>query len=33
VTAKADGMQAASQEVEIDGAAIFRVALSLNPAP
>lgn len=32
VTAKADGMEAASEEVEIDGAAIFRVALSLKPA-
>ena len=33
VTAKADGMRAATEEVNIDGAAIFRVALSLNPAP
>jgi hypothetical protein len=33
VTAKADGMQAGTQEVEIDGAAIFRVALSLNRTP
>ena len=33
VTAKADGMQTGSQEVEIDGAAIFRVAVTLNPAP
>lgn len=32
VTAKADGMQAATEEVSIDGAAIFRVALSLSPA-
>jgi hypothetical protein len=32
LTAKADGMEPATQEVEIDGAAIFRVALSLNPA-
>ncbi|MDT5293343.1 MAG: erythromycin esterase [Acidobacteriota bacterium] len=31
VTAKADGMAAATQDVDIDGAAIFRVALSLNP--
>lgn len=31
VTAKADGMQA-SKDVEIDGAAIFRVALELAPA-
>jgi protocatechuate 3,4-dioxygenase beta subunit len=33
VTAKADGMQPATEEVNVDGAAIFRVALSLNPAP
>ena len=32
VTAKADGMQPATEEVNIDGAAIFRVALSLSPA-
>ncbi|MDT5157131.1 MAG: hypothetical protein QOH51_1488 [Acidobacteriota bacterium] len=32
VTAKADGMEPATQDVDIDGAAIFRVALSLNPA-
>ncbi|MDT7809910.1 MAG: hypothetical protein QOJ70_3723 [Acidobacteriota bacterium] len=32
VTAKADGMETATEEVNIDGAAIFRVALSLNPA-
>jgi hypothetical protein len=32
VTAKADGMQAGTQEVEIDGAAIFRVAVTLTPA-
>jgi hypothetical protein len=32
VTAKADGMETATEEVSIDGAAIFRVALSLNPA-
>jgi hypothetical protein len=32
VTAKADGMQAGTQEVEIDGAAIFRVAVTLAPA-
>jgi len=31
VTAKADGMQTATEEVSVDGAAIFRVALSLNP--
>lgn len=33
VTAKADGMQATTEEVEIEGAAIFRVALTLNRAP
>ena len=32
VTAKADRMQAATQEVEVDGAAVFRVALTLVPA-
>jgi hypothetical protein len=32
VTAKADGMEPATQDVDIDGAAIFRVALSLSPA-
>ena len=32
VTAKADGMQAGTQDVEIDGAAIFRVAVTLSPA-
>ena len=32
LTAKADGMEPASEEVNIDGAAIYRVALSLNPA-
>jgi hypothetical protein len=32
VTAKADGMQPAAEEVNVDGAAIFRVALSLSPA-
>jgi hypothetical protein len=32
VTAKADGMQAGTQDVEIDGAAIFRVAVTLTPA-
>jgi hypothetical protein len=31
VTAKADGMQAGTQDVEIDGAAIFRVAVTLAP--
>lgn len=33
VTAKADGMEPAAEEVNIEGAAIFRVALSLNPGP
>jgi hypothetical protein len=32
VTAKADGMETAAQDVEIEGAAIYRVALSLGPA-
>ena len=32
VTAKADGMQAGTQDVEIDGAAIFRVSVIHNPA-
>lgn len=32
VTAKASGMQAGTQDVEIDGAAIFRVAVTLNPS-
>ncbi len=31
VTAKADGMQAVSEDVEIEGAAVFRVALTLTP--
>lgn len=31
VTAKADGMQAGTQDVEVDGAAIFRVAVTLTP--
>lgn len=33
VTAKADGAQLVSKDVEIDGAAVFRVALTLKPAP
>lgn len=33
VTAKADGMRPTTEEVNVDGAAIFRVALSLDPAP
>ena len=32
VTVKADGAQTASQDVEVDGAAIYRVAVTLNPA-
>lgn len=32
VTAKADGMREDAKEVEVDGAAIFRVALTLVPA-
>ena len=32
LTAKADGMEPATQEVEIEGAAIYRVALSLHPS-
>jgi hypothetical protein len=31
VTAKADGMQVGTQDVEVDGAAIFRVAVTLTP--
>ncbi|MFL6285289.1 MAG: carboxypeptidase-like regulatory domain-containing protein [Pyrinomonadaceae bacterium] len=31
VTAKADGMQTGTQDVEVDGAAIFRVAVTLTP--
>jgi hypothetical protein len=33
VTAKMDGMAAASKDVEVDGAAVYRVALSLKPRP
>jgi hypothetical protein len=32
VTVKAKGMEAATSDVEIDSAAIFRVALTLTPA-
>lgn len=32
LTAKSDGAEPATEEVNIDGAAIYRVALSLNPA-
>ena len=33
VTAKMNGMTAASKDVEVEGAAVYRVALSLKPAP
>jgi protocatechuate 3,4-dioxygenase beta subunit len=33
VTAKMDGMAAASKDVEVDGAAVYRVAFSLKPTP
>lgn len=33
VTAKMDGMAVASKDVEVDGAAVYRVAFSLKPAP
>lgn len=33
VTAKVDGMAAASKDVDVEGAAVYRVALSLKPAP
>jgi hypothetical protein len=33
VTAKADGAQLASKDVEIDSAAVYRVALTLKPLP
>ena len=32
LTAKADGMETATHEVEVEGAAIYRAALSLEPA-
>jgi hypothetical protein len=32
LTAKADGMEATTQDVEVDGAAIYRAAFSLKPA-
>ncbi len=32
LTAKADGMEPVTQDVEIEGAAIYRAALSLEPA-
>lgn len=33
LTAKAEGMESAAEEVNVEGAAIYRVALSLSPAP
>lgn len=33
VTAKMDGMAAVSKDVEVEGAAVYRVALSLKPTP
>jgi hypothetical protein len=33
VTARMDGMAAVSKDVEVEGAAVYRVALSLKPAP
>ena len=33
VTVKADGAQTVSKDVEVDGAAVFRVALTLKPVP
>jgi len=33
VTAKMDGMAPVSKDVEVEGAAVYRVALSLKPAP
>jgi len=33
VTAKMDGMATVSKDVEVEGAAVYRVALSLKPAP
>ena len=32
LTAKADGMEASSQDVDVEGAAIYRAALNLRPA-
>ena len=32
LTAKADGMEAATQDVDVEGAAIYRAALTLKPA-
>ncbi|MGH9966721.1 MAG: carboxypeptidase regulatory-like domain-containing protein [Pyrinomonadaceae bacterium] len=33
ITAKANGLEPVSKDVEIDGPAVYRVALSLQPAP
>src|SRR5207253_10393581 len=33
LTAKADGAESASNDVEVDSAAVYRVALSLKPLP
>lgn len=33
VTAKMDGMASASKDVEVEGAAVYRVALALKPTP
>jgi Carboxypeptidase regulatory-like domain len=33
VTVKAEGAQTASKDVDVDGAAVFRVALTLKPVP
>jgi hypothetical protein len=33
VTVKADGAQPASKDVEVDSAAVYRVALTLKPVP
>ena len=33
VTVKADGAETASKDVDVDGAAVFRVALTLKPVP
>ena len=33
VTARMDGMAAASKDVEVEGAAVYRVALALKPTP
>lgn len=33
ITVKANGAEAVSKDVEVDGAAVYRVALSISPAP